>query len=224
MRFAVSFSGGKDSILALHEMAAAGHMPVALLVMYRPEAGRSWVHGIGPRLLDAIAEALGIPLIRCGAGCEDYGAAMEAGLRRAKELGAEACVFGDIDTPGHRVWNESRCAAAGIKAVLPLWGRDRLELVCKTLDLGYRCVIKCIRTGVLPEKWLGEALCRDHVAQMLALGVDACGENGEYHTVAVDGPLFRHPVSVVSRGNVRLEHITAADLVLAGKGERYEES
>ena len=215
MKFAVSFSGGKDSMLALHEMVEAGHQPVALLVMYRQEAGRSWVHGIEPKLLAAIGEALEIPLICCGAKSETYDADMERGLRQARELGAEACVFGDIDTPGHREWDEARCAAAGIDAILPLWRRSRVETVRKTLDLGYKCLIKCVHNDILPESWLGQPLSHSHVEQMLSQGVDACGENGEYHTVVVDGPLFRRPVATENRGLVLLDQITAANLVLA---------
>ena len=215
MKFAVSFSGGKDSILALHEMVEAGHQPVALLVMYREDAGRSWVHGIEPDLLSAIGDALGLPLIRWGAKAETYNEDMEHALEQARNLGARACVFGDIDTPGHREWDEARCAKLGMEAILPLWGRDRVAAVRKTLDLGYRCLIKCIRNDILPESWLGTPLDHTHIDQMLALGVDACGENGEYHTVVVDGPLFRHPVATENRGLVTLDQITAADLVLA---------
>ena len=215
MKFAVSFSGGKDSMLALHEMAGAGHEPVALLVMYRREAGRSWVHGIEPKLLDAVGEALNIPLLRCGARTETYDEDVERGLRRARELGARACVFGDIDTPGHREWDEARCAAVGMDAILPLWKMDRVDAVRKTLDLGYKCLIKCVRNDILPESWLGQPLSHGHVEQMLAQGVDACGENGEYHTVVVDGPLFHRPVTTENRGLVLLDQITAANLVLA---------
>lgn len=214
MKFVLSFSGGKDSILALHEMTQAGHTPAALLVMYRQEAGRSWVHGIEPRLLSAIGEALGIPLIRCDAKMESYNEDMERALAQARELGAQCCVFGDIDTPGHREWDEARCASLGMEAVLPLWQRDRLEAVRKTLDLGYRCLIKCVRNDILPEAWLGQPLSWEHIAQMQALGADACGENGEYHTVVTDGPLFHCPVETENRGLVRLDKITAADLVL----------
>ena len=215
MRFAVSFSGGKDSVLALHEMVEAGHDPVALLVMYRQDAGRSWVHGIGPKLLAAIGEALEIPLICCSARPETYDGDMERGLRQAQELGARACVFGDIDTPGHREWDEARCAAVGMDAVLPLWERDRVDAVRKTLDLGYRCLIKCVRSDILPATWLGQPLGHAHIERMLAQGIDACGENGEYHTVVVDGPLFSHAVAVENRGSVFLDQITAADLTLA---------
>lgn len=214
MRFAVSFSGGKDSMLALHEMAASGHTPVALLVMYRQALGRSWVHGIEQPMLEAIGNALQIPLICGQAKPETYNQDMERALLQARELGAQACVFGDIDTPGHRQWDEARCAAAGMEAVLPLWQRDRLETVQKTLELGYRCLIKCIRSDLLPEAWLGQPLSPAHIGQMRAMGVDACGENGEYHTVVTDGPLFRHPVRTQMRRRIRLDQITAADLTL----------
>lgn len=214
MKIAVSFSGGKDSILALHEMVEAGHDPVVLLVMYRQEAGRSWVHGIEANLLSAIGDALRIPLIQCDAKPETYDQDMEHALRQTQALGAEACVFGDIDTPGHREWDEARCAAVGMRAMLPLWNRERIAVVQKTLDLGYQCIIKCVLTGVLPEAWLGLPLDHTHIAQMLSQGTDACGENGEYHTVVTDGPLFHHPVITENRGLVHLERVTAADLVL----------
>lgn len=199
-------------MLALHEMVETGHEPIALLVMYQQEAGRSWVHGIEPKLLAAIGEALEIPLICCNAKSDTYNKDMERGLRQAQELGAQACVFGDIDTPGHREWDEDRCAAVGMDAILPLWKKDRVEVVRRTLSLGYKCLIKCVRNDILPEDWLGQTLSHAHVEQMLAQGVDACGENGEYHTVVVDGPLFRHPIEVKNCGLVSLERITAADL------------
>lgn len=212
MRFVLSFSGGKDSVLALHHMVADGHTPVALLVMYRAPEGRSWVHGMERSLLDAISRAMGIPLLCCEASGETYAPDMERFLARAKSLGAEACVFGDIDVEEHRRWDEDRCAAVGLEAFLPLWGRDREENVREAVNLGYRCLIKCVRRDVLPDSFLGQPLSLELLDQMKALNIDLCGENGEYHTAVVDGPLFRHPVTVENRGIVRLEHIVAADL------------
>ncbi len=213
MRFVLSFSGGKDSVLSLHQMIEAGHEPAALLVMYRPEEGRSWTHGIDGELLNAVSDALGIPLLRCEASADCYEDAMEDALREAKErLNAEACVFGDIDVEAHRQWNEARCAAAGLQAVMPLWGWKREVAVRKLLELGYRCIIKCVRRD-LPESLLGEPLSEDVLAELTRCGADLCGENGEYHTLVVDGPIFRHPVETVNRGIVRMEHIAAADLV-----------
>lgn len=115
MKFVLSFSGGKDSILALHKMIEAGHEAVGLLVMFREQADRSWVHGLDQQMLGAIAEALDIPLICCHADGETYAEDMEHCLMQARELGAEACVFGDIDIAEHRAWDEARCEAVGLR-------------------------------------------------------------------------------------------------------------
>lgn len=214
MKFVLSYSGGKDSVLALHKMIAQGHEPVALLTAFREEAGRSWVHGLDPALLEALAEGLGLPLIVCRASGETYEADMENSLRQAGALGAEACAFGDIDIEEHRKWDEARCAAAGLRPVLPLWGRDREENVLEAVDLGYRCLIKCLRNDLLPETFLAQPLSRPMLEEMKARGVDLCGENGEYHTVVTDGPAFRRPVALINRGLIRHGNLSAADLTL----------
>lgn len=213
MKFVLSFSGGKDSILALHKMIEAGHEAVGLLVMFREQADRSWVHGLDQQMLGAIAEALDIPLICCHADGETYAEDMEHCLMQARELGAEACVFGDIDIAEHRAWDEARCEAVGLKAFLPLWGRGRTENVREVIRLGYKCIIKCVRHQALPESLPGQPLSEKVLEQMERYGIDLCGENGEYHTVVVDGPLFKYPVKLENRGIVRLEYVAAADLV-----------
>lgn len=214
MKFVMSFSGGKDSMLALHKMIEEGHEAVGLLVMYSETADRSWVHGLDNEMLEAISRGLEIPLICCHADGETYAEDMERCLREAKALGAEGCAFGDIDIAEHRAWDEERCAAVGMKAFLPLWGCDRTENVREVIRLGYRCVIKCVRRSVLPESLPGQVLDENVLAQMEPYGIDLCGENGEYHTVVTDGPLFKHPVELENRGIVPLEYVIAADLVL----------
>lgn len=157
MKFALSFSGGKDSVHALHKAIQEGHEPVALLVMFREDQGRSWVHGIDRELFAAVAQSLKIPLICHPSTVETYRDDMEAGLNRVKLMGAEACVFGDIDTEEHRQWDCDRCKAVGLKPLLPLWGMDRLEAVRQFLSLGYQCIIKCISRDLLPESLLGSS-------------------------------------------------------------------
>lgn len=213
MKFVLSFSGGKDSILALHKMISTGHEPAALLVMFREDAKRSWVHGMDMETITAIGNALKLPVICCHAGMDTYAEDMEKGLLQAKELGAEACVFGDIDIEEHRTWDEARCTAAGMQAVLPLWGCSRETNVREAVNLGYRCIIKCVRNGVLPVSMLGKPLTPELLDEMESYGIDLCGENGEYHTIVTDGPVFSHPVKLLNRGNVKLEYVTAADLV-----------
>lgn len=222
LRFVISFSGGKDSMLALHKMVEAGHRPMGLLVMMNEAAGRSWFHGVDPALLRAISDALGIPLMPCPAEGEGYHTAMEARLREAQAAGAQACVFGDIDIQPHLEWDRARCAAAGLEPVLPLWGRDRRENVREAVALGYECVIKCLDRDLLPERLLGRALSEAVLDEMEGCGVDLCGENGEYHTVVLDGPLFRRPVAYERREILRFGHISAMDITAAGGGGETE--
>ena len=219
MRFVASFSAGKDSMLALHKALAAGHTCAGLLVMYNPDAGRSWFHGVEPALLYALSAALGLPLLPCPAVGEQYHTAMEHCLREARADGAAACVFGDLDIEEHRAWDEERCRAAGLTPLLPLWGMDREACVRETLALGYTCLIKCVNNTLLPERLLGEPLNAAMLEELRTYSVDLCGENGEYHTLAVDGPLFHHPVSYVKGEIVRLGQLSAIDIRAKGGAE-----
>lgn len=212
MKFAMSYSCGKDSTLALHKLMDQGHEPVCLIVMVNREAGRSWFHGASPELLDRYEAALGLPMIRCPSGGTDYRLAFEDGLKRAQALGAEAACFGDIDIAGNRQWEEDRCKAAGLIPCFPLWRQGRAENVRELVALGYRCLIKSVDPKRLPLSLLGQYLDGAAIAVMEAAGADICGENGEYHTLTVDGPVFRAPVAVRLGEILELEHHAVIDI------------
>ena len=195
MKFVMSYSCGKDSTLALHKMIEQGHEPVGLLVMINEKEERSYFHGADREMLDRYAAALAIPLIPCPSRGDDYHLAFEDGLARARAMGAEAACFGDIDIEQHREWDEARCAAAGLRGVYPLWQCDRRENVFELLRLGYRCLIKSLNNRLLPKSLLGQILSDEAVAVMSECGIDVCGENGEYHTLVVDGPIFKKPLT-----------------------------
>lgn len=216
MKFILSYSGGKDSVMALHKMLADGHEAAGLLVMVNRELQRSWFHGVDLPLLREISRSLGIPLLLCESGGEDYHTAMEDALKQAGAQGAEACVFGDIDIEDHRIWCRERCDAAGLQCIHPLWQRDRAENTAEILALGYRCIIKCVRNADLPQSFLGKALDADMVEEMQRRGIDVCGENGEYHTVVLDGPLFRFPVPYVCREILDFGSHSAVNICLDG--------
>lgn len=196
MNFVMSYSGGKDGALALYRMILQGHRPVALITTVNPEQKRSWFHGIGDTLLKAVSDSLSIPILVCPCTSEDYTASFEKGLKEARKLGAEACVFGDIDIEGHREWNEARCRNAGLSCVMPLWQQDREALVYEMLRAGFRAKIKIIDASRLDASFLGQDLSEPLLERMKAADVDICGENGEYHTFVYDGPIFAHPVAV----------------------------
>jgi len=195
MKFALSYSGGKDCMLALYRMIINGNTPIALITAVNTEQNRSWFHGIQPVLLDAVSDSLNIPLITCECTPDEYQLAYEEGLSKARQMGAEACVFGDIDIDGHRRWNEERCEKAGLGCILPLWNEDREALVREMIGVGFKAVIKIIQSDKMDEFFLGQTLSIPLLEKIKAAEVDACGENGEYHTFVYDGPVFKRPIS-----------------------------
>ncbi len=194
MKFVMSYSCGKDSTLALHKMISLGHSPVGLIVMVNKSVNRSFFHGADYTLLEAYSDALGIPLITCATNGDDYHLALETGLRKATSMGAEAACFGDIDIERNRKWAEDRCKNVGISPLFPLWHKDRKENVYEIISLGYKCIIKTVNKNLLPEYLLGTTVNLETIEILEKKGIDICGENGEYHTLVVDGPLFKKPL------------------------------
>lgn len=191
----MAYSCGKDSTLALHHMIAQGNDPVALITMVNEAEERSFFHGADLQMLQAYSKALNIPILITPATGDTYHLEMEKSLRKAVSLGAEIACFGDIDLEGNRAWGEERCKNAGIQAVFPLWQTNRTENVYELIGLGYQCLIKSINHTLLPRKVLGRILDAETIDLMKRCGIDVCGENGEYHTLVVDGPIFCNPLT-----------------------------
>lgn len=194
-KFVASYSGGKDSILAIYRAIKLGMKPVTLIITYNIDMERSWFHGIPGDLLNEVSASLGIPIKLIKTSAKDYATNFEMELKIQKENGAEVCVFGDIDLEEHLQWCTARCDAAGIEAFFPLWQEDRKALVKEFIDNGFTANISVVDTDRLSKKHLGMTLSPETVASITSEGADACGENGEYHTFVSDGPLFRTPVS-----------------------------
>lgn len=201
MKFAMSYSCGKDSTLALHKMVEQGHEPVCLVIVVNKDQERSYFHGADYNMMNRYAQALELPVILCPTAGETYHLALEEGLQKARKMGAEAACFGDIDIEENRKWEEDRCAAVGLTPFFPLWQRGREENVKELIALRYRCLIKSINQTLLPRELLGTYLDSHSAEVIKAAGVDVCGENGEYHTLAVDGPVF-HKTLVFRIGEV----------------------
>jgi diphthine-ammonia ligase len=191
-----SWSGGKDSALALQLASDVGSRPGALLTMLDESGSRSRSHGLPPSVLEAQAAALGLPLVTCNTSWDDYTSVFVAELGRLAEQGFDECVFGDIDIDDHRLWCERACTRVGLAPRHPLWQRPRRELLDEFLDRGYRATIVVVRDGVLARSFLGRQLDSQLVEELEAAGIDACGENGEYHTVVTDGPNFSQPIEL----------------------------
>ncbi len=190
----VSWSGGKDSCLALWRARQSG-ISIARLITAMDESGASSrSHGVPPELLRAQAHALGAQIRFYDTSWKSYEEKFVSVLKDAHNDGIRHAVFGDIDLVPHREWEEKVCAQAGLQANLPLWGEPRLKLVEEFLSLGFKAVVVCINGNHLPEEFCGREFDAAFIAD-LPPGVDACGENGEFHTFVHDGPAFANPVA-----------------------------
>jgi len=195
--FACSWSGGKDSCLALYRAISAGAKPFALLTMLEESGERSRAHGLGLQVLRAQAASLGLTLVTRAASWETYEPTFVSALRDLREAGVEACVFGDIDLNEHRQWERKVCAAAAMNAHLPLWQMERKALLEELLSLGFQAMVVATKDESLGQRFLGRMLDAELIREFERMGIDPCGEAGEYHTVVVNGPIFAHRLRLV---------------------------
>lgn len=194
--FFCSWSGGKDSCLALYHAIQQGGKPGCLLTILREDGKKSHSHGLPVSLLLRQSDALRIPLITCNTSWADYTAVFTEMLFRLKEQGIEYGIFGDIDINDHRQWCREVCHAAGITAFHPLWQTDRDSLLSEFLNLGFNAKIISIKQELLEGGFIGQQLCPDIILRMKNNGIDPYGENGEYHTVVTGGPLFSSQIDL----------------------------
>lgn len=195
-----SWSGGKDSCLALWRAQQAGLNVTQFLTALELDGARTRSHSLDARLITAQSNALGLhPPVFIHTSWENYETNFINALEYAKARGHTDAIFGDIDLVPHREWEEKVCAAAGLNAHLPLWLENRRALVHEFLDAGFKARVVCVNAKWLGEDYVGREFDYEFIAS-LPEEVDACGENGEFHTFVYDGPNFQRPVKWVSLG------------------------
>lgn len=193
-KIVVSFSGGKDCTLSLYRMIKKGYKVAGLIVTFENK-NDSCFHKIPRSIFKEISNQLEIPLIEvdCSYG-NNYELEFEKALKYSKENGAEICIFGDIDIEAHKSWCLDRCNNAGIKGEFPLWQEERESITNEFIDYGFKAIIKKVSLKYLGEDFLGKELTKETVKQVKDLGCDPSGENGEYHTLVYDGPIFKERI------------------------------
>ncbi len=198
--FFCSWSGGKDACLAYYHAIEAGGKPHCLFTMMSTGGERSRAHGLPLRILEEQAVSLGMPLV---VGCAEWGGYEKIFVEQLKKFkveGVEFGVFGDIDLEGHRQWQEKNCTSVGMKAYLPLWGRPRRQIVAELVGLGFQATIVAVNEEKMDSQYLGKVLDGSLMRELEEEGIDVAGENGEFHTVITDGPLFQKPISLEIKG------------------------
>jgi uncharacterized protein (TIGR00290 family) len=195
---ALSWSGGKDSALALWTLRRQATPPALLLTTFDEESGTIPHHGVALDLVREQAAATGLPLVPIAippaAANETYEDRLRAAFSTPPLDGVGAVAFGDLFLADLRRYREERLAEAGVRALFPLWGSDTHALARTCVAAGFRAVLVSVDGDRLTPEYVGREL-DDALLDALPPGVDPCGENGEYHTFVYDGPIYDRPLA-----------------------------
>ena len=210
------WSSGKDSAWTLHVLRQRGEVDVVgLLTTINSVHERVAMHAVRLSLLQAQAEAVGLPLwqvpIPSPCSNQEYEAAMGKAIQRALDAGITAMAFGDLFLEDVRRYREQQLAGTGLVPLFPIWGLPTDALARDMVAAGLRARLTCVDPKQLPASFAG----REFDAVLLAdfpPEVDPCGERGEFHTFAYAGPMFRRPVSITSGEIVERDGFVFADL------------
>lgn len=196
MSAAVSWSGGKESCLALHK-ALQAEVNVSYLLTFTSQ-GRCISHGLKSELMLAQSKVLGIPLIQREVTWETYGDGFKEALCKLKEFGVRTLVVGDVaEIPAHQGWVDRACVEQGVQLVKPLWHKNPLSILNEFFDNGFKAVVVKARADLLGEDWVGREVDKTFIRDIIRLeNVDPCGELGEYHTFVYDGPIFEKRIKI----------------------------
>lgn len=194
--FLCSWSGGKDSCFALMQAIQLGYSPKVLLNVLNEEGKISRSHGIPSAILQKQAAAMNLPIYLISSSWAEYELNFTNALKQLKqEYNLSHAVFGDIDLQAHRDWEEKVCTNAGLTAILPLWKQDRRRLVNQMLESDIETmIVSC--NEIMGDRFIDKIITASLVDELESMGIDACGENGEFHTLVLDCPLFRERINV----------------------------
>jgi uncharacterized protein (TIGR00290 family) len=215
----VSWSTGKDSAWALQRLHASGEYEIAgLFTTYSAAFGRVAMHGVRRELAAAQAHSAGLPLrwVKLPHPCSnaDYEASLGVVMQELVSEGASHVAFGDLFLRDIRAYRERMLTGSGITPVFPLWHADTAQLARQMTASGLRAVLVCVDPKQLPPIFAGRTF-DDGLLADLPPGVDACGENGEFHTFCFAGPMFREPIRVHTGATVERDGFVFTDLLPA---------
>jgi uncharacterized protein (TIGR00290 family) len=219
----LSWSGGKDSSLALHELKEnkryENHEVKSLITTLTKDYDRVSMHGVRRTLLLAQSEAIGIPLeevwIQSKASNEMYQEEMAKSLTKIKNrYNISKVIFGDLFLEDIRAYREKFLQRLGMDCEFPLWRKDTYKLASLFVDSGFRAIICTVDPKKLDPKFCGREFDRQFLSEV-PQGVDPCGENGEFHTFVYAGPIFSHTLRVKKGQVVQRDGFYFADILPA---------
>lgn len=195
----MSWSGGKDSCLALFRALRSGIKIKYLLNFISREYKRCCFHGIESRLIELQAKCLGITLIQkeVTADMKKYEEEFKEAVNELKAKGINKMVFGDIYLLDHFSWVERVCKDLAITPVEPLWNNPASELVREFIAVGFKSVIVSAKDDVLGKDFIGRIIDESLVRELEERKICPCGENGEFHSFVIDGPIFKNKIEIL---------------------------
>jgi len=199
MNLVSSWSGGKDSCLACYKTNESGYRVRYLLNFISKEYKRCCFHGIEAPLLKLQAELIGIPLIQkdVSADMEKYETEFKAAVSEIKTKGIQGMVFGDVYLEEHKNWVERVCKDLEILPIEPLWNHPPLRVVEEFIELGFKAIVVSCKADIFGKDFIGRYLDKDLLQELKMRNICPCGENGEFHTFVIDGPMFKRRIEIL---------------------------
>lgn len=195
-QFVASWSGGKDSAMAYMRALKSGGLPKKLWTMFEQGEGDSKSHALPIEIVEAQAASLGVPLMIRRADWGSYEQQFIDAMQACVGEGIPYGVFGDIDLVDHLEWVQQTCEKAGMTAIHPLWMEARRAILEEFIALGFEAYVIVVNTKMMPATFIGRPFTIELMDELEALGIDSCGESGEFHTIVVNGPIFQHPIPI----------------------------
>ena len=206
MEYAASWSGGKDSCFAYWKAISGGLKVSYLLNFINEDSTRAMSHGLDNNLIALQAKAMELPILQQKVTWETYEAGFKDALVKLKLKGIAGLVTGDIHLQEHKDWIDRVCEDVDIKALLPLWGMDSVQLLTDFIEAGFKAIMVSVKAQFFGKDWLGRQIdskLSSELSQLAASkNIDVCGEAGEFHSFVYEGPIFNKRIDITKTDKV----------------------
>ncbi|MBC8276398.1 MAG: diphthine--ammonia ligase [Chloroflexi bacterium] len=206
MSYISSWSGGKDSCFACYLALCEGYKISHLVNFISKEFNRVSFHGTEDRLIQLQSQSIGIPLLQRETTWNGYEHEFKEAVQSLLPDGIKGMVFGDIYLQEHRDWVERVCGDLGIEAVEPLWNKNPEKIFIDFIDAGFEAIIVSAKSELIDEDWIGRRVDRNFLEYLKSRNIDICGENGEYHTLVVNGPFFKRRIEIMESRTINKDN------------------